>query len=46
MGFTFEYVDEDQLLKTHSKQVSKVKEYLHLHHVHKKYSIQIVYDNP
>ena len=27
MGFTFEYVDEDQLLKTHSKQVSKVKEY-------------------
>ncbi|MFQ9890143.1 MAG: hypothetical protein ACLRWM_07325 [Streptococcus sp.] len=23
MGFTFEYVDEDQLLKTHSKQVSK-----------------------
>ena len=27
MGFTFEYVDEDRLLKTHSKQVSKVKEY-------------------
>ena len=27
MGFTFEYVDENQLLKTHSKQVSKVKEY-------------------
>jgi uncharacterized FAD-dependent dehydrogenase len=27
MGFTFEYIDEDQLLKTHSKQVSKVKEY-------------------
>ena len=27
MGFTFECANEDQLLKTHSKQVSKVKEY-------------------